>query len=232
VATKAATRILVRDELIGFARSKVMLVLWAVLPALALAGYFLLKDVKLGPGADGAPMPATTFMSMLISSITGTMAALMVAVDLVSERQRKVYELLIIRPVRREVIVWAKFIAVFLSVTIACVISLLLGIGVDAVRGQSLTDEETRGVVRATVTMVTTVGMSAAMGALLGVLARTILVAVLLILYVGQNLAFIPMAPVYFGVFPDRFWLVQLVSVGIIIGALALAGRSFARSQF
>src|SRR5688500_5952270 len=127
---RSPTLLLVKDELVGFAKSKVMLVLWVVLPALAIAGYFLLPSVI--KQSTGNNLSAVAFMGFLESSIAGTIAALMVAVDIVSEKNRKVYELYVIRPIPRSAIVLSKFIAVYACVVIACFVSLLLGIAVDA----------------------------------------------------------------------------------------------------
>ena len=134
MSTRSPTRLMLRDELIGFAKSKVMLVLWVVLPIVAMAGYLLLPDEITNARSMGG-LSATAFVGFLMSSVAGTVAALMVAVDIVSERNRKVYELFVIRPIRREVIIWSKFLAVFTCVTVACLVSLGLGIAVDAIRG-------------------------------------------------------------------------------------------------
>ncbi|HEU4733406.1 MAG TPA: ABC transporter permease [Kofleriaceae bacterium] len=225
----SSTRLLVRDELIGFARSKVMLVLWVVLPCIALLGFLTLGNHVLG-GA-GARMTATAFMSFLESSLAGTVAALMIAVDLVSERNRNVYVLLAIRPIRREAIVWAKLLAVFGCVTVACVVSLLLGIVVDLVRGHPPTADGLYDTARALVSMTAVVALSTAAGALFGVLARTILVAVILVLYVGQNVAIVPMLPAYLGVLPDRFWLFMVISAALAAIVSWLAGLAFRRLQ-
>jgi ABC-type transport system involved in multi-copper enzyme maturation permease subunit len=221
--------LLVRDELIGFARSKVMLVLWVVLPCIALAGFLVIRDHAFG-GA-GAAMTATAFMSFLESSLAGTVAALMIAVDLVSERNRNVYVLLAIRPIRREAIVWAKFIAVCGCVAVACIVSLLLGMAVDVVRGHPPTAASLHDTGKALMSMIAVVAMSTATGALFGVLARTILMAVILVLYVGQNVAILPMLPAYFGVWPNQFWLFMVISLLLVAVVLWLAGRAFRRAQ-
>ena len=223
------TRLLVRDELVGFARSKVMLVLWVVLPCIALLGFLLIPARAFG-GAS-LPMSATTFMSLLESSVAGTVAALMIAVDIVSERNRNVYVLLVCRPIRREAIIWAKFIAVFGCVAVACIVSLLLGIVVDALRSTPITAASLYATGKALVSMTTVVAMATAAGALFGVLARSILVAVILVLYVGQNIAVVPMLPTYFRVLPDQFWLFMVISIALVVVLLWLAGRSFRRAQ-
>jgi ABC-type transport system involved in multi-copper enzyme maturation permease subunit len=216
--TRSATQLLVRDELIGFAKSKVMLVLWVVLPLIAMAGYLLLPDeITSARGMGG--LSATAFVGFLMSSVAGTVAALMVAVDIVSERNRKVYELFVIRPMRREVIILAKFVAVFACVTVACVVSLGLGIAVDALRGNMPTFGY--DFLKELLSLVGVVAMSCSVGVVFGVMSRTILVAVILILYVGQNLTIVPMLPVYLGWLPNQFWLVMLITA-VLTGLLVL----------
>lgn len=225
---RSATWILVRDELIGFARSKVMLVLWIILPCIALAGFLLLPDRVLGVKAY---LTATAFMGLIESSVAGTVAALMIAVDIVSERNRNVYPLLVIRPIRREAVILAKFLAVFGCVAVACIVSLLLGMVVDLFRGMTPTADSLYGTGRALVSMTAVNAMSTAAGALFGVLARSIVVAVILVLYVGQNIAIVPMLPTYFGVLPDRFWLFMLISLALVVIVVWLATRAFRRAQ-
>lgn len=228
----SATALLVRDELIGFAKSKVMLVLWVVLPLIAIVGYFLLPATLTltGGGFDGG-LSATAFMGFLESSLSGTVAALMVAVDIVSEKNRKVYELFVIRPIRREAIIWAKFIAVFSCVTVACVVAMALGIAVDVIRGQPMTGPMIYDAVKSVVALTGVIALSAAVGVFFGVVARTILVAVILILYVGQNLAIVPMLPMYLGILPGHFWVVMAVS-GALVGILLwISGLLFRRAE-
>lgn len=216
--TRSPTQLMVRDELIGFAKSKVMLVLWVVLPLMAIGGYLLLPD-EITSARGMGNLSATAFVGFLMSSIAGTVAALMVAVDIVSERNRKVYELFVIRPMRREVIILAKFVAVFACVTVACVVSLGLGIAVDAIRGNAPAFDY--DFVKSLLSLIGVVAMSCSVGVVFGVMSRTILVAVILILYVGQNLTIVPMLPVYLGWLPNQFWLVMLITA-VLTGLLVL----------
>lgn len=79
--------------------------------------------------------------------------------------------------------------------------------------------------------MTAVIAMSTAAGALFGVLARSILVAVILVLYVGQNVTVVPMLPTYFGVLPDEFWWFMVISFALVALLLRLAGRAFRRAQ-
>jgi len=234
MSTTSPTALMIRDELIGFARSKVMLVLWVLLPALVVGGYLLisLNDALRAAFTGGeSKMTATDFIGVMLSSIAGTAAALMVAVDIVSERQRKVYELFIVRPLRRDVILWAKFIAVCVSVTVACVVSIALGVAVDYAQGSPISGG-LAGTAKAMLNIASVIALSAAVGVFFGVISRTILVAVLLILYGGQNLTILPMLPMYLGGLPDSFWVIMLITALLIAGLMALAIRSFRKSEF
>jgi ABC-type transport system involved in multi-copper enzyme maturation permease subunit len=230
-ATRSTTYVLLRDELIGYFKSKVMLVLWILMPLVAIGGYFVLPSTLRGGGFAGASMSATMFMSLLMSSLAGTVASIMVAVDIVSERNRRVYDLFVIRPVRRDAIIWAKFLAVFGCVTIACFVSIALGLGLDAIRGEPPTAAALADAARSLATLGGVLAMSTAGGVCIGVLARSILVAVILVLYVGQNLTFLPMLPGYFGVVPNLFWLVILISFALAALVVYVSGVMFRRAE-
>lgn len=222
----SAIRVLARDELIGFARSKVMLVLWLILPALAILGY-----LAFGQRLSGGLLSASDFMSILVASIAGAVAALMIAVDLINERNRNVYVLLAIRPIRRDAIVWAKFLAVFGCVTVACVVSLALGTVIDMIRGAMPNADSLLVLGKSLLTTSVSIALATAAGALFGVAMRSILGAVILVLYLGQNIAAVPMLPVYLHLLPDRYWLVMAISFALLAGVMALALRTFRRAQ-
>lgn len=229
---RSPTRLLLRDELVGFAKSKVMIVMWVVLPLLAMAAYLLLPDKLLeAQGVSRDQMSATAFVAFLMSSLAGTVAALMVAVDLVSERNRKVYELFVIRPIPRSVIVWSKFLAVFTCVTVACVCSIFAGLLVDWLRGASVSATDMHDLVRPLVALVGVIAVSVGVGVVFGTLSKSILAAVILILYLGQNLAIIPMLPMYLGILPDQFWIFMLISFAIAAALGLLGARIFKRTE-
>ena len=229
---RSATWLLTKDELWGFAKSKVMLVLWVILPAIAILGYFLLPQGAVLRGSMDNQLSATAFMGLLESSIAGTVAALMVAVDIVSEKNRKVYELYVIRPIPRHAIILAKFVAVFACVTVACIVSLLLGITVDWLRGEPLSGPLVYDAFKAMLSLTGVIGLSSAVGVFFGVTSKTILVAVILILYVGQNLAVVPMLPMYFGILPAHYWVFMAISGGLVVLVLWGSAALFRRNEF
>lgn len=231
-STSHSSLLLVRDELVGFARSRVMLAMWVVLPVCALVGYLALPGDALLDSGFGADLSATAFMGLLLSSLAGTVAAVMVAADIVSERNRNVYELFLIRPIRPEAIIWAKFTAVFGCVAVACVISLGLGLALDRVQGATLGATELRDVGRVLTSLLGVVGLSAAVGVFFGVVSRSIVIAVVLVLYIGQNLAIVPMLPIYLGVLPGHFWIVMAVTALLVLGVLWCAALLFRRAEY
>lgn len=236
MATSPTLR-LVKDELYGFAKSRVMIVLWVILPILAIGGYFLFSYLmtlqKDEPGlVQEHKMSVSVFLSVLLSSIAGSVAAVLIAVDVVSERQRKVFELFVIRPVRREVIIWSKFLAVFATVWFACIMSTCFGLVVDALRGTEITAAGLQDLVKALAQCGGVIALATAGGVLVGVISRSILVAVCIVWFGSQNLTIIPMLPMYMGVAPDSFWVFQAISFGLAAILVWLAGWSFRRSQF
>ena len=220
------TFLLLQDELVGFAKSKVMVVLWIALPALAILGYFFLPL----QGTDDIPL--TILMGVVVSSVAGTIAAAMVCVDILSERSRGVYELFLIRPLRPESIVWAKFLATFSCVTIACIIAVSVGLVVDLIRGVEVTVDLVRQTFTSLGLATGVIAVSVAIGVFTGVLLKSIIVAVILIIYVGPNLAALPVLPAILGWSGDYYWLMLGVSAIVTLVIMYFAGVLFRRAEF
>jgi ABC-type transport system involved in multi-copper enzyme maturation permease subunit len=230
--TRSPLFILVRDELIGFAKSKVMLVLWFLIPAIAIAGYLVLPS-SIRPDIGGPfQISATMYMSALTSMIAGVIAAIMVAVDIVSERNRKVYELFVIRPMRRETIMWSKFLAVFACVAVACMIAIGAGLAVDTVRGETPSGQGLTDLARSLATLAGVIALSAATGVFFGVLSKSsIVAAVILVFQLVQVFQLLPILPGVLGVLPDQFWVVILISLGLAALLVHAAAVIFRRAE-
>lgn len=227
-----ATRLLLRDELVGFAKSKVMLVLWVLLPALVTASYFLLPMTLQVDGPSGDKMPMTFLVGMFLASISGTIAALMLAVSVVSERNRKVFELLIVRPVKPEVILISKYMAVFVCVSISCLIATGLGIGVDLIRGVEFPPGVWVDTAKSMGSLLGVISLSAAVGIFFGIVSKSILAAVIWVLYLGQNLTIVPMLPTYWGVLPNLFWAAMALTVVLTALVMFFSIVLFRRAEY
>lgn len=229
---RSATLLLLRDELVGFARSKVMLVLWILVPGISILGYLVLPSVMTVKFGIPLKISATMYMSVLTSSIAGAIAAVMIAADIVGERTRRVYQLFAIRPIRRDAILWSKALAVFGCVSVACVLSLAVGVVVDILRGASPSGAMLHELAKSLATLVGVIAVSTGGGVFIGILSKTsIVAAVILVLQVGQNLTIIPLLPGFLGVFPDQFWVVMLVSFALAAALVHGGALMFRRAE-
>ncbi len=120
--------ILYADELSGFYKSKVMLVLWVGMPVMALVLHAVSPDLR-------GQMTLAQFSMLLIATIASTISAVMLSVGIITEKTRGVYALFLVRPVRRWCILVGKFLAVFTCVAVASVLTLLVGVLFDWLRG-------------------------------------------------------------------------------------------------
>ncbi len=126
---------------------------------------------------------------------------------------------------------WAKFLATFSCVTIACIISVSVGLVVDLIQGMDVT-RDLLGQTFESLGLVTgVVAISVAAGVLVGVLLKSILVAVILIIYVGPNLAALPVLPAILGWSGDYYWIMLGVSVILTLVLMYLAGVLFRRAE-
>ncbi|MBV1857315.1 MAG: ABC transporter permease [Nannocystaceae bacterium] len=221
-------KLLTRDELLGFAKSKVMLVLWIGLPVLALLVFVL--PILLGQESADSGRSMAALVALLVSSLAGTVSAIMVAVDIGSERKSGVYQLLVIRPLPRDAILWAKYIAVFTCVTLACVVALATGVFVDLIRGTPLPAEAWNHLARSLLSTAGVIAISTAIGVFVGSVTTSTLVAVIVVLYAGQNLAVIPMIPNYFGL-EEYFWPFMGGTVVLALGVMFAATLLFRRVE-
>jgi ABC-type transport system involved in multi-copper enzyme maturation permease subunit len=224
------TWIIFKDEMNGMVRSWVVISLLVGLPLLSVLLYYLLPTGAQVPAMGGLQISMTFFIGILISSLGGTLAAVMLAVDIVNEKNRRVYDLLVIRPIRRADLLWAKFAAIVLLVSLACLLSLATGLVVDALRGSPITTFAMQNAGEAMIGCIGTMSVSAAGGVIAGMLSPSVLIAVLFVMYGTQNLTLIPMIPTYFGL-PDLLWLSFAVSIAISVGMLYGAGVIFKRKE-
>ena len=210
-----------KDELRGFAKSGIMIGLWVGMPVVAILMYFFIPS----PGPD-FPIPMSYFTATMIASLGGTLASIMVAVNIVTERNNKVYDLFVIRPIRRGDIMWAKFFSVFICLVLACTLAMLAGVLVDTIQGTSMSPMQWQFLAEALVSAIMVIAVSLAGGIVVGVISPNVLIAVLLVLYGSQNLAIIPMIPTFFGL-PDLLWVISLASLVLTVLLMWLAVYAF-----
>ncbi len=208
-------QILFRDELNGFYRSKVMLALWVGLPVLSIMLYLLSPNT--------GDIPASVFVSLLVGSIGGTLSSAMLAVSIINERERHVYDLFVIRPVKRRDIIMSKFIAVYGCVIIAGVLALGVGLLGDYSVNGLTGGIDLGGLGSSMILLLSMLAISCSVGILIGIVSPSVLVGVILVLYGGNQLAAVAILPVL--VAGSEAWFPLLP--GVAISAAFLIGSIF-----
>ncbi len=162
----------------GFYRSKVMVALFIGMPLVAVLMYLL------SPSVEGLPLGP--FTAVLISSMAGVLAATTLSVSIINERSQGVYDLFLVRPVKRSHLLLAKYIAVVTCVVLAAALAMMVANGYDWAQRGAVDLGALGQPLLVTVTMVC---VSCAAAVLVGSLVRTVLVGVILTLYGGNQLS-------------------------------------------
>ena len=212
------------DEMKGFAKSRVMLVLWIGMPAVALVIHAARPDLQ-------GQMPLTVFSTFLISSISSTIASVMLSVGIIHEKSRGVYSLFLVRPVRRRSIVLGKFLAVFSCIAVAAALTLLVGVLFDALAGTMPGTAMLEEVGKSAATGASTIAITSAAGILIGIAAPSVLVGVILVIYGANQLSVLGFIPILLGLQPA--WAFSLAIGGAFsLVLLCLSVWLFERKQF
>lgn len=216
--------VLFKDELRGFYKSKVMIVLWLGLPLLAVLLYFWNPDT-------GDEIPFTALSALLLSSIAGTLAAVMLTVSIINEKDKKVYDLFLIRPIKRRNILISKFIAVYLCIAIAGLIALVLGIAIDYFYIGGTPEIILENAFESVILTLCMMAISSSAGVLIGVISPSVLVGAVIVIYGGNQISILPILPDLLGLSNE---LVSSIIISVIatIVLLGLAVLLFNRKQF
>ncbi|HEY3421337.1 MAG TPA: ABC transporter permease [Methanomassiliicoccales archaeon] len=213
--------LLFRDELRGFYKSKVMLTLWVGLPVLTLIIYYA--------SPTSQDMSLAAFTAILIGSIGGMLSAAMLVSSIISEKSRHVFDLFIIRPVKRRDIVLSKFLATYVCVTAAGIIALVFGALFDLARNGAFTNDVLTVSVNALIMALSMTAIACSAGVLIGFFANSMLTGIILVIYGANQLSVVAALP---GLLVPGQPLLPLVP-GVLVTALLLAVtiRMFDRKQ-
>lgn len=216
--------LLFRDELTGFYKSNVMLILWITLPILSIVSLFYF------PETDNQ-VPLSIITSGIISGIGGWIAAMMLAVYIIHERSHQVYELFLIRPVKRSHIILAKYFAVFICVALASLFALLLGFFIDAVFLNRFSVQLFYDTVNALIISFSIIAIECAAGAFVGILASSVLVGVLLVVLTHNIASLSIIMPIITKI---NHPVLTAVILGLLLNSLFLimANLVFKKRQF
>jgi ABC-2 type transport system permease protein len=213
------------DDLRGFYKSKVMIFLWIGLPIIALLFRFVSES------SSGQSIPFTLVSSIVVSSLAGTLASVMLAVFIINEKNRHVYELFLIRPLKRRDIILAKFFSVYTCVAIASGIAVLAGMITDYATTGTLSMTILNNAGQSLATSLSMIAVSCAAGVLIGVASPSVLVGAILVIYGGNQISVIPLVPTLLNLQEATVFTIVLAGAAAA-GLLAAAVVLFERKQF
>ena len=217
------TGLLFVDELRGFYKSKVMVFLWMGLPIIALLFRFI------SAGSSGQNISFTLISALIVSSIGGTLASVMLAVFIINEKNRHVYDLFLIRPLKRRDIILAKFFSVYTCVAIASSIAILAGMITDYITTGSLSTAILSNAGQSLATSLSMIAVSCAAGVLIGVASPSVLVGAILVIYGGNQISVIPLIPTLLNIQEATIFTILLA--GAVASALLFAAVALFESK-
>jgi ABC-2 type transport system permease protein len=213
------------DELRGFYKSKVMIFLWIGLPVIALLFRFVSVETS------GQNIPFTLISALVVSSIGGTLASVMLAVFIINEKNRHVYDLFLIRPLKRRDILLAKFFSVYTCVAIAAFFAVLAGILTDYASTGAFSTTILTDAGQSLATSLSMIAVACSAGVLIGVAAPSVLVGAILVIYGGNQISVIPLVPSLLNI-QDAAVFTILLAGFVAFSLLAAAVGLFNRKQF
>jgi ABC-2 type transport system permease protein len=213
------------DELRGFYKSKVMIFLWIGLPIVAI----LFRFVQVS--STGQAIPFTVISSLVVSSLAGTLAAVMLAVSIINEKNRHVYELFLIRPIKRRDIVFSKFLSVYSAVAVAAFISIIVGIAADYATTGTLPTTVLNDTAQSLAISLSMIAVACSAGVLIGIAAPSVLVGAILVIYGGNQISVIPLIPTLTNL-PYANLFTVLIAATVTATLVAVAVWLFNKKQF
>jgi len=217
-------KILFADELKGFYKSKVMIVLWVGLPLLSLLFHYIVPDTE--------GIPISSIVAIVLSSIGGTLGSAMLSTSIASEKMRHVYDLFLIRPVKRTSILLAKFFSVYLCLIIATGISLALGLILDQIFIGNLPEYVLNQTIESLTISLAAMAISCSIGIFFGIIVSSVPVATILSVYIGNQISALSILPTIFLDFIDPIVFSLLVGSIAAVFMLAISSILFSRKQF
>lgn len=215
------------DEMRGFYKSYVMLSLWVGLPVFTIALRFRLPIVQpLYPN-----WPLSYFVSTVIGGIGGILASVTLSTSMVSERNQNVYDLFLIRPVRRSSLVLAKFAGIYTCLVAATVLSLTSGVVVDVMFKFNY-EPFLSATVKSLVISLSAIAIACSTAVLIGLVVSSVALAAMVTVFTGDMLMLIPMIPNYVNPLADPVPLGIASGVFVTLVVLALTVYVFSRKQF
>jgi len=201
-----------------------MIVLWVGMPLLSIIMHFFQPDME--------DFPFSILVSIVLSTVGGTLASAMLSTSLTSEINQKVYNLFLIRPIKRYSILLSKFAAVYICLVIAIIISLSLGLLIDYFTIGELSVAFVLTLSESLAISLASIAISCSIGLLFGITISSVPVAAILSVYIGNQLSALSIIPTLFlePLNPIIFALIIGVSIPPIL--IMISTILFIRKEF
>jgi ABC-2 type transport system permease protein len=201
-----------------------MMVLWVGLPILTIVMHFFQPDME--------EFPFSFLVSIVISTIGGTLASSMLSTSLTSEINQKVYDLFLIRPLKRITILLTKFSAVYFCLVIAIIISLTLGLIIDYLTIGGLTEKVIITLFESLAISLAAIAVSCSIGLLFGITISSVPVAAILSVYLGNQLSALSILPSLFLDIINPFLFAAVIGVSVPVILLSISSIIFIHKEF
>lgn len=202
-----------------------MIFLWVGLPLMTIVLHLWSPDT-------GQAIPFTALSAIVVSSLGGTLAAVMLTVSVINEKTRHVYDLFLIRPLKRWHLIISKFLAVYVCIGIASFLALILGLIIDYLTMGAPPQTVLSDTIQSLATSLSLMAISSSAGLLIGVATSSILVGVILVIYGANQISAIAT------LLPNMVQMSNPIRFTIILGSviscffLIVAVFLFARKEF
>ena len=200
------------------------MVLWVGLPILTIIMHFFQPDME--------EFPFSFLVSIVISTIGGTLASSMLSTSLTSEINQKVYDLFLIRPLKRITILITKFGAVYFCLVIAIIISLTLGLIIDYLTIGGLTENVIITLFESLAISLAAIAVSCSIGLLFGITISSVPVAAILSVYLGNQLSALSILPSLFLDIINPFVFAAVIGVSVPVILLSISSIIFTHKEF
>ncbi|MDF1538999.1 MAG: hypothetical protein P1Q69_08855 [Candidatus Thorarchaeota archaeon] len=173
--------ILLLDELRGFYKSKGMLALWIGLPVMTIILH------ALQPNAEGVPF--LLIAGLLVASMGGAISCVTLSTSICSDMNSHVYDLFLIRPVRRSSLLLTKFFAVLACVLIAAAFAFLAGYMLDYWALDTVPAIVFEDTLDSLLLGIAGISLACSLGILVGIIVRSLTLAAIGGIYAGGQLS-------------------------------------------
>jgi ABC-2 type transport system permease protein len=137
----------------------------------------------------------------------------MLSTSITSELNQHVYDLFLIRPIKRYYLLVAKFFAVYTCIAIATCISLVLGLSIDYFKGKLANIEMFLHTFESLIFTLAAIAIACSAGILIGISVANVAASAILSVYLGSQLSVLSVLPSL--ILPE---LINPLIFGLILG--------------